>query len=548
VRSVAPARATVAVDVRPVRDARRSATVRAARARPLALLLLVPLAYLAAAHLARALAVVLPPWEQMYGESIIYDQAQRLLRGEPLYMPYDDRPPYSVAAYTPLYYWLAAALQALFGPGFLPGRIVSFIAALVAAMLVGYVASQRTGDRWAWPFGAVIFLALGMPGAYPLNELPAPYPTWLGMAYPFFPWMALYKEDVLAAALSIGSVALLAGPRWRSVAGLAGLLAALAFLTKQTAIAPAAACLVWHWFQDRRAAVAFALCAGLPVAAAAATLELTTGAFLANTVYANANPFALEALLLNLKMLALFQIGPLLLAALWLFAPRAGRTRLDSLLALYLLGTALPLVGLGKVGSNHNHWLEFAVATSVVATVALWAVAETRWRALLAALLLALHAAALVPLVNVTALKGLWEQRSLAAVEPDAGRAAAFQQLVERVRAEPRDVVANPLDVIVLAGRPVLLEPYLFSIFHSQGLWSPDPIVGWLCTRRVGLIVTDHPLEQFNPSYHGYTHWPAPVYGAMLEAFARESHVGGRYVYVPRAVPVPGPICDRHGG
>ena len=525
-RSVAPERPAGAGGPEPIRPARAAAAAPATRVRPLALLLVVPLAYVAAAQLARSVVVMLAPWEQMYGESIIYDQAQRLLRGEPLYMPY-DRPPHSVAAYTPLYYWIAAALQAAFGPGFLAGRVVSLLSGLAAAALVGCVAWRRTGDRWAWAFGALFFLALGVPGVYPLNDLPRPYPTWLGMAYPYFPWMALYKEDVLAVALSIGSIAVLSGPRGRAAVALAGLFAALAFLTKQTSVAAAAAGALWLWSQDRRAAVTFALWAAVPVAATAALLELTSGAFLANTVYANANPFATGALVLNLKMLVIFQTGPILLVLLWLVAPRAGRTSLDGLLALYALSAALPLVGLGKVGSNHNHWMEFAAAASIVATACLWSLAHTRWRALAAGLTLALYLAALVPLVDTAAFRA-------PSLRPDRQRSAEFARLVERVRAEPRDVLANPLDVIVLAGRPVLLEPYLFSIFHSQRLWSPDPMVARVCTGQVGLVITDYPLERFNPSYHDYAHWPEPVYQAMVDAFVREAATGGRFVYVPR--------------
>jgi hypothetical protein len=523
---------------------------RARPIRPLGLLLVAPLAFVALAQIARAVVVLLPPWEQMYGESIIYDQAQRLLRGEPLYMPY-DRPPYTVAAYTPLYYWLGAALQAWAGPGFLPGRVVSLVAGLAAAGLAGCVAWRRTGDRWAWPFAAALFLALGIPGAFPYNDLPAPYPTWLGMAYPYFPWMALYKEDLLAVALSLGSVALLARSQGRGAAVAAGMLAALAFLTKQTTIAPAAAGALWLWTQDRRSATLFALGAALPVGATALVLELTTGAFFANTVTANANPFAPEALVLNLKMLAIFQTGPLLLVLAWSVAPRRRRSRLDALLGLYWLATGLPLVGLGKVGSNHNHWLEFAAATAVLGTAGLWAVAATRWRTLAATLALALPLAAVVPLVDVGALKGVW-RRGLIAIRPDEARSAELARLVERVRAEPGDVLANPLDVIVLAGRPVLLEPYLFSIFHSQGLWRPDPIVTRLCRGQVGLVVSDYPLELTNPHYHGFAHWPWPVYDAIREAYAHESTTAGRYVYVPRpevvAQPPAGGVCTTAQG
>jgi hypothetical protein len=146
----------------------------------------------------------------MYGEAIIHDHAARLLRGEPLYQPL-GRPPYSVAAYTPLYYGLAAGLQAVFGPGFAPGRLLSLLAGLSVVCLVASLAARRAGDRRAGWFAGLLFLALGLPGAYPFSSLPAPYPSWLTLTYPYYPWMALYKEDVLGVALSVGAIAALLG-------------------------------------------------------------------------------------------------------------------------------------------------------------------------------------------------------------------------------------------------------------------------------------------------------------------------------------------------
>src|SRR5205823_9029639 len=104
-----------------------------------------------------SLAVILQPREVLYGEAMVYDHAARVLRGEPLYQPL-DRPPYTVAAYTPLYYWIAAGLQALFGAGFGPGRCLSFIAGLLAASLVARLAAAQAGDRRAGAFAALLFL------------------------------------------------------------------------------------------------------------------------------------------------------------------------------------------------------------------------------------------------------------------------------------------------------------------------------------------------------------------------------------------------------
>ena len=51
----------------------------------------------------------------------------------------------------------------------------------------------------------------------------------------------------------------------------------------------------------------------------------------------------------------------------------------------------------------------------------------------------------------------------------------AFSGLVARVRAEPGFVLADPPDVVVLANRPVVFEPLIYSMLLEQGSWRPDP-------------------------------------------------------------------------
>src|SRR5712691_8467617 len=90
------------------------------------------LCVLTADRVVRGVAAIQRPVEAMYGESIIYDQAARLVRGEPLYQPLDQSP-FTVAAYTPLYYAVVAGLRILGLPGFSPGRVASCVAGLCAA-------------------------------------------------------------------------------------------------------------------------------------------------------------------------------------------------------------------------------------------------------------------------------------------------------------------------------------------------------------------------------------------------------------------------------
>ena len=108
----------------------------------------VPLGLIVLAHLLLNVLLFATPSEVNYGESIVYNQAARLVRGEPLYQPLGQAP-YTVTAYMPLYYWLAATLQATVGPGFGPGRIATFGFGLVATALLSLLTLRCTRDRGA---------------------------------------------------------------------------------------------------------------------------------------------------------------------------------------------------------------------------------------------------------------------------------------------------------------------------------------------------------------------------------------------------------------
>jgi hypothetical protein len=481
------------------------------------------------ARLTVGVATVWEPREVEFGEAILYDHAARLLRGEPLYQPL-DRPPYTVAAYTPLYYWLVAGARAVAGPGFGPGRALSLAAGLVAAGCVAALAARRVQDVRAGLFAALLFLGLGFAGA------PAP-------------WFALYKEDLVGLALSLGSVVLLAGGRTAARVAGSAVLAGLAVLTKQPFAAMAAALALWLWLADRRRAVLFALTAVAVVAPVVLGYEAGTGAFFANVVFAHAVPFTRQALLYNLDYLVRFQGGPLLIAAVYLVLLARGRARRrpgDGLLVSYWGATCLLVVGLARVGSNHNYWIPLAAATAVVVTGSVWdvlasvrAVSEgagrtgrTGARRPGTTLLAALFSICLLG-ANV-AVAGWRLGRStlratLVVAPPPAGE---LDRLVARVRAEPSEVVANPADVIVLAGRELTLEPYFLTLEYSQGTWDVGPLVRRICAGEIGLLVLDQPLET-DTTYHDVAFWPAPMMAAFRQAMTLEARTGGRYVYVP---------------
>jgi len=113
--------------------------------------------------------------------------------------------------------------------------------------------------------------------------------------------------------------------------------------------------------------------------------------------------------------------------------------------------------------------------------------------------------------------------------------------LVDRVRRAPGGVIAEPMDVVVLAGRPVLLEPFIYNLLLDAGRWQPDTLIARICNGEIGLLVLGYPVEVGARMTDGlYALWPAPVMAALQDRMTLDGVEATRYVYTPRSPPAPG--------
>ena len=158
-------------------------------------------------------------------------------------------------AYPPLYYWVTAAVAKVVGLGFLPLRLVSALSAVAAMATLGWIVVRETGDRIAALVGAGLFAA-----AYKLSGS----------------WFDVGRVDSLFVALTL--VALAWGVRARGVKGgaLLGVVAFLAFLTKQTALVAVAPALLYLVVTRRRVGVAAAVTLAALVVSSTALLDALT--------------------------------------------------------------------------------------------------------------------------------------------------------------------------------------------------------------------------------------------------------------------------------
>ncbi|HEX8969705.1 MAG TPA: hypothetical protein VF937_17610, partial [Chloroflexota bacterium] len=382
----------------------------------------------------------------------------------------------------------------------------------VGAVLIGLITRRAAASWWAGLLAGLLFLGQGFVGF----------------------WLAFYRVDLVGIALSFAAILVLTGGNGRRQLLAAGVLAGLALLTKQTLFAATLAGTIWLWHSNWRKAALFATTVAIVTGLPLLVLQVTTGGVIANTVLANVNPIALETFKSALlPPLLMYQLVPALFALLFVATHRAThawQNRSPRLLILYWAFSAVPLIGLLKLGAGYNYWIEFAGATAVLATLAIWRKPTPdmpsmyQFRLAVPTVLFAVYLGLIVPARGYAALLDVVD----GGLAPKLGQAAdaEFPLLVDRVRQEPADVLADPMDVVALAGRPILLEPIIFQLLDEEGGWNPQPLVRHVCSGGVRLLVLGYPIDSMP--------WPPEVAGALRESMAPAGRLADRFLYEPR--------------
>lgn len=333
------------------------------RARLAGVVLAAALVLLALALLAKTVAsfalsaeMFLYPFQFDESEGMIVAETMLMARGINIYA--NLTPDLFISApYPPLYYLLNLPVQLILGddePSFKIGRALSLLALLLAGISISGIVWTSTRDRFAAAVTPLLWWSLGL------------------VAY----WGTLVKPDMLAVALGLAGLWwLVARPPAYSWWSLPFFIAA--FYTKQTAIAAAAAAIVWLILTRPR----FGLLFGSVYAAAAIFPSLiinwlTEGGYYYHIVTIHDLPWFPEryaqylagflgayGVLLLPGMTAAIAAGLIWLADRIRRRTVSAPTNAGALLAGYLAVSILAGVGVGTHGGNHNHFLEWTAAS-----------------------------------------------------------------------------------------------------------------------------------------------------------------------------------------
>lgn len=425
-------------------------------------------------------------------EAFVLNQAMLLARGETIY-PSIDNYPYIVGNYTPVYP-LMVRVFLFFLDGLMAGRLLTLQAGIVLAVLLGVYAGRVSRVWWSGLLPPGIFLA----------------------TYDVAHWLPFVRVDFLAILFSVAGLLVLVFSLRTGAVVAAAVLFVLAFYTKQTQImAPLAALIALLAAGERRSAMILAgTGASVGLLLGVALTLMTSGEFIRHTVTYNANEFHWRDVGIMLRhlsyfwsaMLVLVPAGLLLVAVRWRSTPFGVR-----LAAVYTVLTALSVLAIGKAGSAVNYLLDFEAAAGLfVGTLLGHAVSARLYDA----------AAAILALVGVQVVLLHSPFRRLAAFPPpmrEEHRATA-DFLAMDMQDRPGHIISEDAIFTILAGKPVVYQPFIMSTLAREGRWDPTPFISALASGRFSVIIAASDLRE--PSV-GFTD---PMREAILARYELRQH------------------------
>ncbi len=393
-------------------------------------------------------------------ESVVAAQSMMLVHNGTLY--YDlNRYPYTVCAYTPVFYLLEAGLTRIGIPVFAAGRLISFAAVLGLIALCGKLAQLYTNCSYA-AWCARLFA---------------------GSSSLLLTWGTVGQVDTLAFFLAVAAFYQYArldrlwasSPRsvgFRQLA-FALALAILATFTKQTAIAaPAAICLLLL-VRDWEKGLAFGIAWAGAVAAIALTLNaMLGGRFLADTVLANMNPMSAKKFWAQLTQFGSLSGGLLVIVGVAL--KKLWRSPAASVLVYLGLACAVFTITAPKIGSDTNYQIETTALLCICAAIALHEVNFFQLylaRSKSAITLLMLPAA-----VHIVVGYRVAANLAIFRIAVEQAHRSQIKALSPYVPAEGGLVLSTDYNAMVRLRHRLDVEPLIFNLLVSARKVDPEPV------------------------------------------------------------------------
>jgi len=429
-----------------------------------------------------SVATIINPHGLEMSEGEIFAPAMNLAAGKQIYGgQVIFEPPYHYAAYGPWYYVLTGSLLKFAGLAYWPGRLLSFVATIGTAALIFRFIWNRYALLLPSIIAATIFIMLPPVWSYGnIQRVDA-----LGV---FFSVLALYLASTPAAR------------RWRFF--LAGGAIALAFLTKATLVAAAAAIIVCLVLAGRLKQLLLVSFGAILVLSSAEGLLLLTANhdYWINALYLGQLPYSARSALIVLRGMAQSQtlVATVMVIVLWLAIdkpPFRLSNNIEQFLPLFYLviSAFIGLVTSGNSGGTANYYYEFCAALAICGGLGLASLMKSDY-----------HGARIAATLVVAALF----------FELLLFRSSSIQGkvLMPRIKNPVYERILQDLNTLVPPGEPVaggyphlVLEAGRQPYFNDISMYQIGPseftsvLNDCLVERRLAAVlsVTEHPISGY---------------------------------------------------
>jgi Dolichyl-phosphate-mannose-protein mannosyltransferase len=409
--------------------------------------------------------------------------------------------PYTVSPYGPAYFALArfASFVGRQPRSLVPGRLVSVIAGLLTAGLIGLVVGRRTSSSALGLASAVVYL--GYPGV----------DTWIHQ----------YRIDALAVLFAIAATAT-AGLSRRRLA-VSALMVVAGSLVKQSVGLAAVPVVLYLWIEGRHRDAGLYVLSVLALAGMVwAILFYASGGYYFDLgVLGNRRPYYPSQAIyyggwFARRSITVAAFVSLLAAAV---VNPAAVIRCRFAIAAVVAG-ALAVVLSGFEGATTNYYLETAALASILLGIhglgALWRISRA-WTAVF--LLFACIA------IGAREASRAWNQTNLQPRSPALAAALAGVTSDYVLADAPCVALVSSLGLV-----PAVNDPFFYRVLVRNRLLDPRQLAADMRAGRVGALVLSRPLETYTEDGKG---WPAEIVAVMSSHFASAGFQQAQfYVYI----------------
>lgn len=454
-------------------------------------------------YLFNAYVSITYPYQLGYGEEFILNQAHLITQGSSIYQDI-TRYPYIIGNYPPVYPLICASLVKLFGTSFATGRFISVLSTILIGLLIYKIVKEKANNQIALISSLLFF----------------------GSAYVYF-WTCQFRVDTLGLLFSLAGIYLVFKYENTKKVYWSTFPFILALFTKQSLIAAPIASFIYLFLKNRKQGIKCSVLFGLSCVLLFLLINhITNGQFYLHTVVYNANPFGIDTAIAYYFMTILIHL--ILFGFAFAYVLYAISKKELSLFVIYFIFSALVAVTVGKVGSFANYMIELIAVSCILFGLALKKLKLQigRENSIASILVLTLLITQLVTFAFILSY-------SIDFMMPTSADINDGQTVSSYVINAGDTILSEDGSFIVVNGKTVLFQPFVFTQIQRQGLWDQSKLVSDIETENFSLIILRFYMNNDEIHEIHRSRLTDEMINAIKDSYYLVKKIGDYYIYMP---------------